>query len=323
MQIVASEIIRYDSDAQIDEMDEEHYYGYDIMVTSLRRGLQYGVEIKRSEFARTKNYDGYIKKLQQHQGEIRVPILLVCVNESTEDVKIGIVFSWFHKRPLVTRNVVLWKSTQENWKKVLDLLAYSAHVEGPIEFLQMGNLFVKKTIQLSAEKRDGRRYLAELVYMRKLSPEYKMNPIERNTPQDKMQFYLNGYYQDEYPSDTLDNAIYTAIHNKMDETMVNNKLIVMNTELRDLQIYRECNRGQVAVHISPRLDIMDENVMRLLGGFTAFNITVELYAQSVEDRDYFDNMDFEYTDSTDGWVEKVIEYRKGMAGYKKLSEVIG
>lgn len=323
MQIAASEIERYDSGAQIEEMDEDRDHGFDLLVTSVKRGLQYGVEIKRSEFARTKNYDGYIERLQQRQGEISVPILLVCVNESTEEVKIGIVFSWFHKRPLVTRDVVLWKSTQENWENALNLLALSAHVEGPIEFLQSDNLYVKKTIQLSVERRDGGRYLADLAYMRKLSPEYKIKPIERNSLQDEMQFYLNGYHEEEYPSDVVDKAIYTAIHDKIEETLLKSQLIVMNTELRDLQIYRKYNRGQVTVHISPRLDNVDENIIRLLGGHTEFNITVELYAQSTEDRDYFNNMDFEYTDTADGWVGKVIEYRKGMAGYKKLSEVIG
>lgn len=323
MQIVASEIVRYDSGAQINEMDGERDYGYDLLVTSLKRGLRYGVEIKRSEFARTKNYDGYIEKLQRHQGEIRVPILLVSVNESTEEVKIGIVFSWFHRRPSVTRNVVLWKSTQENWDKALNLLSISAHVESPIEFLQMDDLFVKKTLNLSAERRDGHRYLAELVYMRKMSQEYKMNPIERNTLQDELVFYLNGYNREEYPADALDNAIYTAIHDRFDEATVNNQLIVMNTELRDLQVYRECHRGNVSIHIAPRLDELNETTMRLLGGHAEFNITVELYAHSIEDRDYYDNMDFEFVDSADGWVEKVIEYRKGMSVYKKLSDIIG
>ena len=323
MQIVASEIERYDSGAQIDEMDEERDYGFDLLVTSLKRGLRYGVEIKRSEFARTKNYDGYIEKLQRHQGEIRVPILLVSVNESTEEVKIGIVFSWFLKRPLVTRDIVLRKSTQANWDNALNLLALSAHVESPVEFLQTDNLYVKKAIQLSAERRDGRRYLAELVYMRKLSPEYKMNPIERNTLQDEMRFYLNGYNKEEYPSDALDNAIYMAVHNHFEEAEVANQLIVLNTELRDLQIYREFERGNVNIHIAPHLDGMDEAVMRLLGGHTEFDFVVELYAHSVEDRDYFNNIDYTHFDVADGWVEKVIEYRKGLAGYKKLSDIIG
>lgn len=320
-QIAASEIAKFDKDSLIEEVNENR--GYDFLVTSPKKGLQYGVEIKRSEFARTKSYADYTEKLQRCQSEISVPILLVSINESSEEVKIGIVFSWFRRRPLVTREVVLWKSTQENWDKALNLLAISAHVEGPIEFLQTDSLYVKKSVPLSAEVRGGRVYLAELVYLRKMSPDYKMNPIERATLQDEMEFYLRGYEREEYPSDDLDKAILTAIRNQYDDSTVNNQLIVMNTELRDLQIYRECHRGAVNIHIAPRLDDMNEAVLRLIGRHTEFSITVELYAHSAEDRDYFDNMDFEHTDAVDGWVEKVIEYRKCLTEYKKLSDIIG
>ena len=112
VQIAASQIAKFDKDSLIEEVNENR--GYDFLVTSPKKGLQYGVEIKRSEFARTKSYADYSEKLQRRQSEISVPILLVSINESSEEVKIGIVFSWFHRRPLVTREVVLWKSTQEN-----------------------------------------------------------------------------------------------------------------------------------------------------------------------------------------------------------------
>lgn len=323
MQMVASEIARYDSGAQIDEMDEARDYGYDLLVTSTRKGVSYGVEVKRSEFTRTKNYDGYIQHLRQHQNEISVPILLVSVNESTEEVKIGIVFSWFHRRPLITRDVVLWKSTQDNWNKTLNLIALSAHIDGPIEYLQMDNLYLKKTLSLSAERQGGRRYLAELVYMRKLSPDYRMHPRERNKLEEEFRFYLNGYDKEEYPMDILDKSIFAAVHSRFEETDLNNHLIVLNTELRDLQIYRECERGQVNMRIAPQIDGEDKAVMRLLGGHTEFSFMIELYAHTVEDRDYFNNMDFAFFDVADGWVEKVLEYRKGLAGYKKLSDIIG
>lgn len=323
MQIVASEIARYDYGAQIDEMNESRDNGYDLLVRSTRKGMLYGVEVKRSEFSRTKNYDGYIQYLWQHQREISVPILLMSVNESTEDVKIGIVFSWFHRRPLITKDVVLWKSTQENWDKALNLIALSAHVEGPIEYLQMDNLYLKKSLSLSAKRRDGRRYLAELVYMRQLTPEYKMLPRERNSPEEEFQLYLNGYDREEYPIDILDRAIFAAIHNRFEETDLNNQLIVLNTELQDLQIYRECKRGHVNILIAPQLDNIDEAVMRLLVGHSEFSFMIELYAHTIEDRDYFNNMDFAFLDVADGWVEKVLAYRKGLEGYKKLSDIIG
>ena len=79
MQIVASEITRYDSGAQIYEMPENRNHGYDLLVTSKERGLQYGVEVKRSEFSRTKNNDGYIQLLQQSQNQTNVTVHLVRV----------------------------------------------------------------------------------------------------------------------------------------------------------------------------------------------------------------------------------------------------
>lgn len=323
LQIVASEIARYDSGAQIYEMNEVRDCGYDLLVTSKKKGMSYGVEVKRSVFSRTKNYDGYIQHLLQHQSEISVPILLVSVNESSEEVKIGIVFSWFHRRPLITKDVVLWKSTQDNWDKALNLIALSAHIYGPIEYLQMDNLYLKKTLSLSAEGRNGRRYLAELIYMRKLSPEYRMHPRDRNTLEEEFRFFLNGYDKEEYPMDILDNAIFVAIHNRFEETDLSNQLIVLNTELHDLQLYRECERGQVNIVIAPKLDGVNEAVMRLLGGHSEFSFMIELYAHSIEDRDYFNNMDFAFLDVTDGWVEKVLAYRKGLEGYKTLSDIIG
>ncbi len=323
MQIVASEIERYDSGAKIYETSTTSYYGYDLLVTSTRRGVQYGVEVKRSKFSQTKSFEAYIGMLQNHQTEINVPILIVSVNESTEEVKIGIVFSWYHGRPMITRDVVLWRSTQENWDKALNLLALSAHMESPIDFLQLDNLYLKKSLPLSAERRDGRRYLGELVYIRKMSTVYRMHPRERNTQQEMIRFNLNGYDNEEYPSDALDHAIFAAVHDQFEATNVNNQLIVLNTQLRDLQIYREYERGHVNIHISPRLDGMDEAVVKLLGGHSEFIFTVELYAHSIEDRNYFNNMDFIFQDVADGWVEKAINFRNSLRGYRRLSEIIG
>ena len=320
LQIVVSNILKFDKDAQIEEQYESGYY--DLLVTSSARGLKYGVEIKRSEFSRTKAYADYLSKLRQNQNDIDVPILLLSVNESSEEVKFGIVFSWLNMRPVLTQNILLWKSSQENWDKVLDLLSVSAQVEGPIEFLQLENLYLKKSLMLNVEMHDRPRCQAELVYVRKMSKDYKMNPRERVTPQDVMQFTLRGYESDEYPTDNLDKAIFYAVHDKFEKTTVNNQLIVFNTELRDLQVYRSYHRGQVFIKIAPNLVDMNEAVMRLLDGFTEFNLTIELYAHSVEDRDNFNFMDFACQEEADGWVEKVIEYRKELSSYKKLSDII-
>lgn len=318
-QIVLSEISKYDSSAQI--VAEGNFYDY--LVVSPRKGLKYGLEIKRSEFERTKRYSEYLQQLYQHQNEIDVPILLVSVNESSEEVKLGIVFSWFHKRPSVTKDIVLLKSSQETWNQVLNLFAVLVHIEGPAQFLQFDNLYVKKTLSLSIENHDRRMIQAELIYMRKLSLEYRMNAKERKSLQEKLHFYMYGYDLEEYPSDSLDKAIFKAIQKDLNKTTINNKLIVLNTDLYDLQRYREYHRGQVQVIIAPYLDGMSDAAIRLLSGFTELYVIVELYANMSKDRDYFNNRDFTYYEKADGWVSKIIEYRNDMATFKKLSDIIG
>lgn len=81
-------------------------------------------------------------------------------------------------------------------------------------------------------------------------------------------------------------------------------------------------RKHTVNHIAPLLDDIKDAALQLISGYTEFSLTVELYTHFVEDRDYFNNMDFYYRESTDGWVGKVIEYRDCLAGYKKLSDII-
>lgn len=322
--IAISEVSKYDNNVQIIETSEFGNKFYDLLVDSTDKGIRYGLIIKRSDFKRTKIYEEYIEQLQLHKNEITVPILLVSVNESTEEVNLGIVFSWFHKRPLVTQNVVLWKSSEESWNKALNLIAMSAQIDSPVQFLQLDNLYVKKTISLCVHSKDKRRILSELVYLRKLSHDYHMTPKERKTQQEELQFFMQGYDKNEYPSDSLDNAIYSAVNAKFNDITIKNELVVLNTELRDLQLYREYHRGQVLVKIEPYLDDMSEAAIRLLSGsFTELHVKVELYSNTDTDRDYFNNLDFTYQEQVDGWVGKVIEYKKELGTYYLLSDIIG
>ena len=68
---------------------------------------------------------------------------------------------------------------------------------------------------------------------------------------------------------------------------------------------------------------MSDAAIRLLSGYTEIQIPVELYANTVMDRDYFNNMDFTYKDNADGWVGKVLGFRKALVSFKKLSDIIG
>lgn len=320
LQIAVSEIKRYNQDADIDASNNRYY---DLLVSQPRKGVKYGVEIVRSEFSRTKGFTQYKELLNQFSGEIDVPILLLSVNEVTEEVKIGILFTWFHERPLITRDLVPRKSTQDSWNHILFVLSMSSQIESPIQFLQSDHFYIKKTISLEAVRNQGRLFFAELVYLRKLSESYRMNSRERSTQQELSDFYINGYNPEEYPNDSLDNAIYQAVREKFDVQPAANQLILINTELRDLQIYREYHRGHCHFSLTPRLDDVDGIVNRLLGAFNALLFDVELYALSENDKNFFDGYDFSHQDNVDGWVDKLIEYKNSLQNLRPLSEVIG
>lgn len=319
LQIAVSDINRYNQETEIKESSNRYY---DLLVKQKESDLIFGVEIVRSEFSRTQAFSQYVESLREHSGEIPVPIMLMSVNEAAEEVKIGIMFSWFRQRPLITQNVLMRKSTQDNWNTILNSLSISSQ-EGPIQFLQPDKFYIKKMLSLSVQRGDGYRYDAELVYLRKLSAVYRMNARERNSQKEIFDFYLNGYSPDEYPSDSLDEAIYCAVNEGIEIQHAHNQLIVMNAQLGDLQLYRGFYRGQVHILLSPMIDNANDLASQMLGRFSTLNIDVELYARSEEDRNYFNEWTFSYLDRVEGWVTKVVEYRNALQNYKKLSEVIG
>lgn len=320
LQIAASEIMRYNQNAQV-EISSNRYY--DLLVIQDGNGVRYGVEIVRSEFSRTKSYPHYIELLQQHSGEINIPIVLMSVNEAAEDVKIGILLTWFHQHAHITRDMLMRKSSQESWNDILNMISVSGPVEGPIKYLQSDKFYIKKSIPLIAEGANRRQFDAELVYLRKFTPDYKMHTRERNTQEEVMDYLLNGYDADEYPSDLLDDAIYRSVSERLDVPPAMNQLILMNTQLRDLQIYRGYHRGQAHITISPRFDGPAVIANRMLGRFSTFVFDVDLYAYTAEDLNYFNDWDFSCQDNLDDWVTNLIGYRAAMQQYKKLSEVIG
>ncbi len=319
LQIAVSEIKKYNKNVEIKESSNRYY---DLLVNQLERGLTFGVEIVRSEFSRTQGFSQYVGSLREHSGEIPVPIMLMSVNEAAEEVKIGLMFSWFRQRPIITHDILMRKSTYDNWNTILYILSISSQ-ECPIQFLLQDKFYIKKTLSLSAQRGDGYIYDAELVYLRKLSAVYRMNARERNSQNEIFDFYLNGYSPDEYPSDSLDEAIYQAVNERIEIQLAYNQLIVMNTQLEDLQLYREYNRGQVHISVSPRIDNANELPSQMFRQFPAFNFDVDLYAYNEEDKNYFNDWTFSFLDRAEGWVTKVIEYRNALQNYRKLSEEIG
>lgn len=316
--MAASDIKKYLPNAALEQNSSPYW---DFIVRIEDHEILFGVKIVRTDYARSKSYTDYIDVLRQHDAEQKLPIALICVNEAKEDLRTGILLSWQYRRPSIDSNVTLKPSSRERWNYLVDVIKATASEHYKVGVLHSENCYIKKTIDLNVTDLNGRIYIGELVYLRKLSEEYRMNsPVER-TPEEQFNVLLNGIPREEYPSDVLDDAIFEAIQQTFDVEPVRNEMLILTTELRDALRYRDYLRGEVSVSITPTInDIMDVAI-RLMGQFSVFNVGIDLFVHSNEDLQFFNGRTFAYNELAEGWMERVMVFRSKLAAYKKLSEL--
>lgn len=319
LQIAVADIKKYLSPSSIEQTKTDSYF--DLIVTLADQEIAFGVKIVRSGYIKTNSYAEYLQRLEQHASDLQLPIVLMSINEAQEEVRIGLQFSWQYRRPVVISSVTLRSSSIERWNYIIDVIRATASEIYKVGVLHLDNCYIKKTIKLEVPNQAGELHLAELVYLRKLSTEYKMNSPQERSPEDQFNLMLNGIPQSEYPSDVLDEAIFKAVYAKYQIQPTYNEMMILTTELSEVLRYREYCRGHVIVSLVPEIDDMYEVVSKLLGQFSIFNVEIDLFSQSNKDLLFFNELSFEHQDPINGWMENVMEYRKKMATYKRLSEL--
>ena len=317
-QLAASDIKKYLPNAIL-EQNSSPYWDFIVRIDDYE--TIFGVNIVRTDYARSKSYTDYLEMLRQHEAEQELPIALICVNEAKEEIKTGILLSWQYRRPSIDSNVTLKSSSKERWNYLVDVIRPTASEHYKVGVLHSENCYIKKTIDLNVTDRNGRLYIGELVYLRKLSEEYRMNsPVER-TPEEQFTILLNGIPRDEYPSDSLDDAIFEAIHQEFDVEPTRNEMLILTTELRDALRYRDYLRGEVNVSISPIIIDIRDVAIQLMGQFSVFSVGIDLFAYNNENLQYFNERAFDYNEPVEGWMEKAMTLRSKIDTYKKLSEL--
>ena len=316
--MAASDIKKYLPNATL-ELETSPYWDFIVRIDDYE--TIFGVKIVRTDYARSKSYADYIDILRQYEAGHKLPIALICVNEAKEEIKTGILLSWQYRRLSIDNNVTLKSSSRERWNYLVDVIRATAAEQYKVGVLHSENCYIKKTIDLNVTDRDGRIHTGELVYLRKLSGEYRMNsPVER-TPEEQFNVLMNGIPRGEYPSDALDDAIFEAIHQTFDVEPTRNKMLILTTELRDALRYRDYLRGEVNVSITPNINDMMDVAIRLMGHFSVFNVSIDLFAHSNGDLQFFDGRTFAHNEPADGWMEQAMVFRGKLATCKKLSEL--
>ena len=162
------------------------------------------------------------------------PNLPVVVAQKTTDgeLSVGVVVSWRFGSPAIESDVKFIALSEENRMLIYDEIKSS---DETIRALEMPNCKVVKHILLT-EKYNNITYHAEIVYLRDLSITYRMKSRDDLSEIERLDYYLRGVPEEDYPCDQFDKGILNAVREggyKNSKTI--SKLMLFSSDLRDLK----------------------------------------------------------------------------------------
>ena len=238
---------------------------------------------------------------------VRLPIILLLVNEEKESAKVGFLVGWRFGRPRIYKNFELRALNQKSADTCLQIIKSMDEV---IRVLSTENINVLKRISFSKKLHDNRVQQAEILYLRKLSSSYRMNQKEVVDERERFERLLKGTPEDEYPQDELDNVILEAVKNQYKNAKVSSKLLLLSTDIEDLQHYKDIHCYHTTLLVSPDLSNLPKVALSMLDGLEMFNVGLDIFVENVFYQQAFDGTSFEKEEPLDGWLKKVMEWNR-------------
>lgn len=294
---------------------------YDILVKYQDGSdLKFGVIVKSSTYLRSKQFSSDIELLKAQNFNLtdnQVPVLLMCINEVNETAKIGFLIGWRYGRPRIYNNLELRSFDKSNAEKVLEILK---SMDDVIRVLSNNDLSVKKNISFSNQYPQGITQYGDIIYLRKLSSNYKMKKVEVVNKKEKFNRLLKGIPQDEYPSDLLDQLILQAVKSRYANAECKSSNVLFSTDLKDLQFYEGMHKTQCHIKILPDLSTLPQQFWGVVNGVNVVTINLELYVPGIFNVEVFDNECFEVSVDFDGWLKKYNELNALKATLSNISD---
>ena len=226
------------------------------------------------------------------------PLYLLLLNEA--DFKLSI-------SPLAIDNGYMINYYDSIPLKELNKESFGRHIEElrrlnhRIEVIDANNIYVVKNITLSMDSY-GRKGDAHLIYLRKMSDEYKMSPKKDDTYLDKFNRCLSGHFQDEYPNDALDEAIYNAVCTKHPYAKkANNSLMFTTSEVRSLLRYRNYSHDVAEFRFLPDPSTVPTELYPFLGQLEGLKFKIDLFMLIRNPSNLFANEGFELRYDLSTW----------------------
>jgi hypothetical protein len=276
LRIAALKLYRVLPNAKIAIADNEFY---DLLITDELEGLAFAAKVGSTKMFETEEYKGYIAKIGSLKiDSIKYPIIAISVNETTEDVKIGIITSVRFNSIRIINKPIMVSITKEN----ASILSENVKLmDSVIRTFSSGNCGVIKNCTIKIKRNDRRIDTAHAIYLRPLSNNYKMKQVQISNKKERFERLSLGTPEKDYPSDIFDDVIDKGLKQLYHdaEITVQSSLLLSNTDFANL-------KAQINTHAKP-IDlefIIEPNIdeaIREWGFFNSIHFHLELYPGKV------------------------------------------
>jgi hypothetical protein len=252
---------------------------FDLLITDKFDRFTFAAKVRSTKMFDTEEYKGFIAEVGSLKiDSIKYPIIAISVNETTEDVKIGILTSIRFNSIRIVNKPMMVSITQEN---ALILYDNVKAMDSVIRNLHSTNWGVIKNDAINLQCKDRRLDTVHVIYLRPFSNNYRMKQVKISNEKEKFKRLFFGILEEEYPSDIFDAVIEKGLKQLYPDARISKKssLLLFNTELDDLkvQISTYAKPKDLEFRIEPNID----EAIRQWGGFQPIPIHIELYPDNM------------------------------------------
>lgn len=253
----------------------------DYVAESASNSISFGFNIRSSNYEQTARYKKNIDTILQTNYEEQcnqLSIILFTVNETKELISCSIQLLWRFSQPILFEKLYKKPLNEDNWRNIVKLIQAS---DSYINLLYESDCFIKRMIEVKWQDGEENKY-GTIIYLRKISNTYHINPLQRETNAAHFDFLVNGYSENEFPNDILDDKILYMIDQSFTIVKKGVDMMLFNTDLLDVQRYRRCNVKTFQIVFSPEIPL---ELMPLFNGIELPQCKIELYTYDHVDAD--------------------------------------
>lgn len=288
---------------------------YDFLLVAYDQSSRFAIKVYTTDHIKSDDIITLTREIQanyERASELRIPIVLLYVNLTDGSLKFQKLLNW---------NFGIGKIADVRYEQILDwnsknISILLAELGNEIRVLPESMFSVIKTISIQDEK-----YLeAKIIYLRKLHEGYKMNQKPGNLSEiESFTRCLEGIPEDYYPSDLLDRKIFEAVKKIYPNSTFRSSLLILNTEIRDLQHYSKLNSSNGRCFFMPDSSSVMDFLSQKVDGIIP---NVNVMAAYTPHLRYNPNGVFESNFSVECTIDEINDIENALETYRPLTDYL-